>query len=130
MRILEITANAYQELDEIEEYTEKVWGPAQAERYLNALYAGIDRVMANPGLLLKQDDRISEHLYFYRIEKHFIFCDVSDEHLIVLSIQHAARDLPTRIAELESSLSEEVEILHQERRQAAAIRASKAGDSG
>lgn len=113
MRVLEITASAYEDLDEIESYTTKVWGNAQAEKYLDALYAGIDRMMANPSLCLRQENCISTHLFFYRVEKHFIFCDVTDDRLIVLSIQHAARDLPTRIAELEAALPEEAEMLHE-----------------
>lgn len=123
MRLLEITASAYQDLDEIEDYTTRTWGAAQAERYLGILYAGIDRIMANPVKVLRHDDRISEHLVFYRVEKHFIFCDLSDDRLSVLSIQHAARDLPSRIAELESQLPEEAEILHKQATMAVADRA-------
>lgn len=125
MRLLEITASAYQDLDEIEDYTIRTWGAEQAERYLNILYAGIDLIMENPDKVLKHDDRISEHLVFYRVEKHFIFCDLSDDRLIVLSIQHVARDLLSRIAELESRLPEEAEILHQKANMAVADRIKK-----
>jgi plasmid stabilization system protein ParE len=109
---LEITATAYQDLNDIEAYTLGVWGAKQAEKYLDALYAAMDRIMEDPLHLLKSDDRISAHLVFYRVEKHFIFCDVTEDRVSVLTIQHAARDLPARIAELETSLPTEAEMLH------------------
>lgn len=122
---LEITARAYQDLDEIEAYTLRVWGPQQSEKYLDTIYAAIDRIMENPSQLLKSNDRISENLFFYRVEKHFIFCDADENRLSVLSIQHVARDLVARIGELEANLPKEAEILHKKANEALAKRQRK-----
>lgn len=122
---LEITASAYQDLDEIEAYTLRVWGPQQSEKYMNTIYAAIDLIMESPGQLLRSDDRISENLFFYRVEKHFIFCDVDENRLSVLSIQHVARDLPVRIGELEASLPKVAEILHKRANEAVTKRQRK-----
>ena len=109
---LEITATAYQDLDEIEAYTVRVWGAAQAEKYLDSIYAAIDRIMEAPSHLLKSNARISANLVFYRVEKHLIFCDLNEDCLSVLTIQHAARDLPSRLAKFEASLPSDAAILH------------------
>lgn len=115
---LEITVGAYQDLDEIEAYTARVWGPQQAEKYLNTIYAALDRLLESHGQFLKSDNRISENLFFYRVEKHFIFCDIDKDRLSILSIQHVARDLPARIGDLESRLAEEAAVLHQKAKKA------------
>ncbi|WP_412057374.1 type II toxin-antitoxin system RelE/ParE family toxin [Bartonella sp. DGB2] len=109
---LEITFNAYADLDEIALYTTQYWGQKQAEKYLSLIYLAIDRIMENPRALLRSDSQISKNLFFYRVEQHFIFCDLSPKRLTVLTIQNAARDLPARLLDLEKSLKEEAIMLH------------------
>ena len=41
---------------------------------------------------------------FYRVERHFVICSVVEEKVYVLTVKHAAMDLPERIGELEPRL--------------------------
>jgi len=106
-----LTQRALSDLQEIWDYSEERWGTQTAKSYLHKIEAGLDRLKENPGLLRPEPD-FHASLMFYRIERHFLVCDVQSSFLIVLTVFHASMDLPSRLAELQPTLLAEVEILH------------------
>lgn len=95
----------------IERYSIEQWGKEIAERYMSSIEAALVRLKDNPGLL-RESPEISEHLKFYRVEKHFLVCALVEENIYVLTVKHGAMDLPERIGELEPLLRREAEIMH------------------
>ena len=90
--------------DEIWKYTKDLWGPAQAESYIRGLHVILQQAAdkkltwkkVSPRQLLKS----WPELYFVRYELHFVFFRVlPDGTLGVVSILHAAMDIPQRLLE-------------------------------
>jgi plasmid stabilization system protein ParE len=76
------------------------------------IQAALERLRDAPSLL-RQRDEYSLRLGFYAIREHVLVCDLVDEDVYVLAVRHCAMDLARGTAELEPSLVEEVEMLHQ-----------------
>lgn len=116
-----LTRRALRDIREIREYSTREWGKRTAEKYLDDLEAGLERLKSNPGLLRAEPD-LHPALTFYLVNKHLIVCDVQaksgrrPKSIVVLTVLHASMDLPTRLAELQPTLAAEVEILHRKLR--------------
>ena len=83
------------DLADIADYTVDIWGPLQADLYLNSLFECIDRIAQLPGLGRPAD---ALHLGFRRIEqgKHVIFYRVdSGDGIFIARVLHQSM-LPTR----------------------------------
>jgi toxin ParE1/3/4 len=63
--------------------------------------------------LMRDIPAISEHLKFYRVERHFLVCSLVGENVYVLTVKHGAMDLPDRMGEFEPQLLCEAAILHE-----------------
>lgn len=70
--------------------------------------------IASDGSLLQPLPDVSPAVQYYRINKHLIVCDVADRSAVVLAVLHVSMDFPTRLAELQPTLSNEVELLHRQ----------------
>ena len=66
----------------------------------------------NPDLL-QDKSAISTHFKFYRVREHFLVCIKLKDVLLVLTIKHGKMDLSSRIGELEPTLVQEANLLHQ-----------------
>ena len=55
-------------------------------------------------------------LYFYRVRKHLLACDVRGDSIIVLTAIHASMEIPARLAELQPRLIAEAKLLHEKLR--------------
>jgi toxin ParE1/3/4 len=106
-----LTQRALQDIQGIFEYFAERWGKRAAEKYLNDIESGLDRVKAQPDILRPEPD-LHAALTFYRVNKHLLVCDMQPESIVVLTVVHASMDIPTRLAELQPTLASEVELLH------------------
>lgn len=107
-----LTRRALDDLAEIHAYSTSEWGHKSAEKYLNDLEAGLERVRQSPDLVEFSPD-LHPALGFYRVRKHLYACDVQGDSIVVLTVMHASMDIPRRLSELEPTLAAEVELLHQ-----------------
>jgi toxin ParE1/3/4 len=110
-----LTERAISDLREIERYSVKQWGRKTADKYLDDITWALDRLRENPGILRLEPD-LAPGLFFYRVRKHVLVCDVEGQTVTVLTVVHTSMDIPTRLAELEPRLIAEAEILHEKLR--------------
>ncbi|MCP4933754.1 MAG: type II toxin-antitoxin system RelE/ParE family toxin, partial [bacterium] len=113
MASVEFSRRATLDLIRIEDYSIEMWGRKVAERYLDGFNHAIERLQAHPDLLKTEQD-LSSRLKFYRVEQHFLICDVIDETIYIVAIRHGSMDLPAMLDELEPRLIEESELLHRQ----------------
>lgn len=106
-----LTQRALADIQGIYDYSVEQWGKRTAEKYLDEIEAGLDRVKAEPSLLRPEPD-LHAALTFYRVNKHLLVCDMQPGSIILLTVVHASRDIPSRLAELQPTLAAEVELLH------------------
>lgn len=112
MAYLALSRTAVYDLEDIRIYSEENWGNEVAKRYMGTLEEALRRLKSNPELL-RDIPAISEHLKFYRVERHFLVCSLIKENVYVLTVKHGAIDLPERIGEFEPQLLQEASILHE-----------------
>jgi toxin ParE1/3/4 len=110
---LALTARALSDLAEIRDYSSREWGSKTAERYLDDLEAGLQRILDQPSLLSSVPD-IDLPLAFYRVRQHLLICDFKPGSIVVLTVVHGSMDLISRLAQLQPTLASEVAILHQQ----------------
>lgn len=106
-----LTDRALSDLRDIERYSIENWGRKTADKYLAGIELALQRVSENPELLREQAD-FPAALRFYRVNKHWLACDVRPEVIVVLTVIHGSMDLPGRLAELQPTLPSEAELLH------------------
>ncbi|MCG8586193.1 MAG: type II toxin-antitoxin system RelE/ParE family toxin [Pirellulales bacterium] len=106
-----LAERALRDIAEIETYSISQWGKRTASRYIADIEAALERVRQDPELLRPEEDFHPE-LAFYRVNKHLLVCDVQDTAIFLLTVIHASRDIPSRLAEMEPMLAAEVELLH------------------
>ncbi len=110
-KALALTQSALASINEIERFSIENWGKKVAARYIDDLEAGLIRIQEHSELLRPQPE-FHPDFCFYRVNKHLLVCDRQANSIIVLAAIHAAQDIPERLAELEPTLAQEVEILH------------------
>ena len=111
--IVRLTDRTLQDLIAIEEYSITTWGKKVAAKYMSDIESGLQRIADNPGLL-REDPNLHECLYFYRVNKHLLVCDVQVRSIYVLTVINANMDIPEHLNQLEPTLKLEVEMLHQQ----------------
>jgi plasmid stabilization system protein ParE len=112
MKKLKLTDRAHYDLQEIERYSIQTWGKKVSDRYLENIQTALSLLQEKPELL-RQKPQVSNHFKFYSVREHFLICVELKEFLLVLTIKHGQMDLPTRITELEATLVQEADLLHQ-----------------
>lgn len=105
-----LTERALSDLREIETYSIQEWGRRTADKYLADIEAALSRIKEKPDLL-RSEPGLHPQLTFYRVNKHLLVCDADSGAVLVLTVIHASRDIPSRLAELQPSLTAEVELL-------------------
>jgi plasmid stabilization system protein ParE len=110
-----LTERALADLREVERYSMKEWGRRVAGKYINDIESALDRLRESPGLLRREPD-LAPGLFFYRVRKHVLVCDVEGQAVTVLTVIHTAMDIPSRLAELEPRLILEARFLHEKLR--------------
>ncbi|MBL8819933.1 MAG: type II toxin-antitoxin system RelE/ParE family toxin [Planctomyces sp.] len=108
-----LTELALSDLAEIRDYSTKEWGKKTAEKYLDDLEAGLQRMQGQPALLSSVPD-LASHLRFYRVRQHLLVCDFRPGSIVVLTVIHGSMDIPSRLGEMQPTLAAEVAILHKQ----------------
>ena len=107
-----LTDRSLSDIAEIERFSIEQWGKKTAARYIADIEAALLLLQENPALLRAEDD-LHPELRSYRVNKHLLVCDVQQSTIFLLTVIHASRDIPDRLAEMQPSLTQEVELLHQ-----------------
>jgi plasmid stabilization system protein ParE len=105
-----ITEQALHDIADIEEYSVAQWGKRAATKYLSDIEAALARVQEKPELL-RPEEGFHPALLFYSVNKHLLVCDIQPNAMFLLTVIHASRDIPSRLAELAPTLAAEVELL-------------------
>lgn len=108
-----VAERALRDLAEIEAYSVAEWGRRTAARYLEDIEAALTRIQEKPDLL-RPEEGFHAELSFYRVNKHLLVCDRQPRAIFLLTVIHASRDIPSRLAELAATLSAETELLHRQ----------------
>ena len=94
--ILEFTKAAVSDLQSIRSYTVETWGGGQEQRYLDALWAKFEEILADTSRWRRRDHlfrgcQIAAH------GKHVILFRVDGSVLQVVRILHGAMDFPRHL---------------------------------
>ncbi|MFZ4766107.1 MAG: type II toxin-antitoxin system RelE/ParE family toxin [Roseimicrobium sp.] len=85
---------------EVWEYTERVWGEEQADKYVRELVAAIDAIVGKRYEWRPVMDEALPGVFFFRHRHHYIFFrELSKGALGVISILHENMDIPARLSE-------------------------------
>jgi plasmid stabilization system protein ParE len=114
---LYLTDRAVRDIGEIREYSVEQFGRRVANQYLSTIENTLKLLKSSPSLLRDQPG-LHSWFKFYRCKKHFLVCDQQAGDIYVLALIHTSMDIPTRLLELEPSLTMEVEVLHRKLQQA------------
>ena len=87
-------------------------GVDQAAKYISDIETGLT-LLQESSALLRAEEELHPELRFYRVNKHVLVCDVQQDTIFLLTVNHASRDIPSRLAEMQPSLMMEIELLHQ-----------------
>lgn len=110
-RTVHLTNRALRDIASIDAYSLEKFGERVAFEYLSKLGAGIGRVSDNAEIL-REESLFQESLKFYRVEQHLLVCETAiADKIIMLTLLPASMDIPSRLAELESKLPIEAEML-------------------
>jgi plasmid stabilization system protein ParE len=108
-----LTERAQCDPADIRDDSTKEWRRKTAERYLDDLQSGLQRIQDQPGLLNAVPD-LASHLRFYRVRQNLFVCDFQPESIVVLTVIHGSMDIPSRLGELQPTLATEVALLHKQ----------------
>ena len=108
-----ITDRALRDIAEIEQYSVKEWGRKVANKYVSDFESALVRIQEDSELLRAESD-LHPDLRFYRVNKHLLVCDVQPKAIFLLTVIHASRDIPSRLAEMQPALAAEVELLRKQ----------------
>lgn len=85
---------------EIWDYTERIWGEEQADRYVRGLVEAINVAHGRRHQWRRVLDEALSDVFFIRYQHHYVFFRVlSDEALGVISILHENMNIPSRLRE-------------------------------
>jgi len=86
-----LTEKAYQDVREIAEYTQDMWGSAQRRKYLDDLN-GKFQLLADMPLMAAERKEIDPPIRIFRYESHLIVYLVEDGGILILRIRHHSED--------------------------------------
>ena len=107
-----LTERALRDIAEIERFSIAQWGKATAAKYISGIEAALSLLQENSALFQTAEE-LHPELRFYRVNKHVLVCDVQQDTIFLLTMIHASRDIPSRLAEMQPSLTMEIELLRQ-----------------
>ena len=89
--------NAAQDLDDIWDYTARIWSPAQAETYLTGIRQSVQTLAGMPDIGRLRPE-ISPPVRTHPNAKHLIIYRVEGATLVVLRILHTRRNWQTLLS--------------------------------
>ena len=108
-----LTERTLRALVSIEEFSIANWGKRVTSRYVDDIEAALQR-LSEKSEVLREEPNYHECLYFYRVNKHLLVCDLQRDSVFVLTVLPANMDIRNRLAELELTLEVEAEMLSQQ----------------
>ena len=108
---LAVSRRAFEDLEQINSYSLKMWGEYLVEQNLERCELALNMIKANPGLL-RQKPEWCEYLKFYRAGQFLLVFTQLNKTLYLLTVKHEIMNLVDRMIELEPTLSEEVKLMH------------------
>ncbi|MDR3424400.1 MAG: type II toxin-antitoxin system RelE/ParE family toxin [Alphaproteobacteria bacterium] len=90
-----LSERALERLESIGEYTEKQWGIAQRDKYLEALDKRFHDLARLP-LLGRHRNDLKMGLHSFQEGKHVIFYVIEDEGISIIDILHEREDVAAR----------------------------------
>ena len=106
-----LTERALRDSADIERCSVAQWGKTTAAKCISDIEAALTLLQENSALL-RTEEELHPELRFYRVNKHVLVCDVQQDTIFLLTVIHASRDIPSRLAEMQPSLMMESELLH------------------
>lgn len=88
---------AAQDIEEIYLYGFTRFGEAQADLYAGIFEDRIAMICANPEMG-RLDARVSPAIRRFECERHVIFYDLLEDHILIVGIQHGAADFVTHLS--------------------------------
>ncbi len=107
-----LTERTLRDIAEVERHSISDWGKKTAAKNISDIEAALSLLQENSALL-RAEEGLHPELRFYRVNKHVLVCDVQNKTIFLLTVIHASRDIPSRLAEMQPSLTMEVELLRQ-----------------
>lgn len=95
-RVLELSALAAQDLEDILQYTLETWGPTQMDTYATRLQSGMQSLQDNPCLCKARDDWFPG-CRCYRIEHYLALYEMTDDAIRVARIFHQRMDPASKL---------------------------------
>jgi plasmid stabilization system protein ParE len=105
-----VSRRAALDLAEIESWSARQWGKKAAAEYLDNIEQALPLLLENPGILRRGE--FSPYFHFYRVRRHLLVFDITEDTLRLLTVKHGSMDLPERLAEITPHLHEEIACLH------------------
>jgi toxin ParE1/3/4 len=85
---------------EIWDYTERIWGEDQADRYVRDLTEAVNAVGGKRHRWRPVMDESLKGVFFFRHQRHYVFFrELSKRMVGVISILHENMDIPSRLRE-------------------------------
>jgi toxin ParE1/3/4 len=89
--VVELSALASEDLDDILQYTLETWGAAQMHVYATRLQGGLQSLQDNPSLGKTRDDWFPG-CRCYQIEHHLVLYEIAEDAIRVARIFHRRMD--------------------------------------
>ena len=86
-----LTPAAQNDLDDIWDYTARRWSAGQAEAYLRALAATLEKLVANPEIARERPE-ISPPVRLHPYASHAIIYRIESDHIAIIRIAHARQN--------------------------------------
>jgi len=108
---LHLTERALADLVSVESFSIQQWGKRVATKYLSDIEGRLRLIHENPAIL-DLIEGLPESLKCYPAREHVLVFDVQPTSLVLLTVLHGSRDIPSRLSELVPTLATEIEFLH------------------
>ncbi|MBP0016205.1 MAG: type II toxin-antitoxin system RelE/ParE family toxin [Cyanobacteria bacterium SBLK] len=95
----------------IESYTAERYGAEQAENYLNELYDGFGRIVADPRIGERRRNRTDPFLMASISNYHFAIYHVEGDRIIILTVLHGRQDIETIMQRIRPALTDEINAI-------------------
>lgn len=112
MTRIRLTYRALEDLDDIYKRSIRKWGEIVADQYIKQIEESLKLLEEYPKLL-KINAKISGRFKVYPSGRHFLVCDIVEEEIYILTIQHMNMDLMNRLKDLAPMLEDEAKALYQ-----------------
>lgn len=86
------TELAEADLIEIYTYSYQQWGESQADKYINVLREGVNKLANSPSLGRKRADIPAECLV-YHVQRHFIIYRIYEDNIEILRVLYDGMDI-------------------------------------